>query len=69
MKKTYSRAMRKYLVCAILSAAVMLVFAVLTTVFDWNKYFVASIETLLAIAVIAYVTVIATSRRKTIIKI
>lgn len=68
MKKTYSRAMRKYLFCAILSASVMLIFAVLTAVFDWNKYFIATVETVLAIAVISYVTVVATSRKKAIIK-
>lgn len=68
MKKTYSRAMRKYLFTAILSASVMLVFAVLTTVFGWNKYIMAGIEAGLAILIICYVTLVATSRKKTIIK-
>lgn len=68
MKKTYSRAMRKYLTTAIISASVMLVFAVLTTVFDWSKYFMAVVEAALAVFIICYVTVVATSRKKTIAK-
>ena len=68
MKKRYSHAMRKYLFTAVISAVLMITFALLMAFGDFNKYILAASEAAIAIFAVSYVVILARSRKKAIIK-
>lgn len=66
MKRTYINVTRKYMVTASVTAALMLVCSATALVFD--KYIASALGVVFAVAAISYITVVARTRKKNIVK-
>lgn len=66
MKRTYINVTRKYMVTASVTAALMLVCSATALVFD--KYIASVLGVVFAVAAISYITVVARTRKKNIVK-